>query len=120
MLRTCGLKYYLYRHWFHRKFRQILNLSFLSLCATCSRLSSNMSTECSSNEIAEYYACEIKKMSKGECSPYLRQKDETMEVSMPDIESIDGMKIHRVHLWFVKARDVYLEIYSDNIQLRKR
>lgn len=75
-----------------------------------------MSTECSLNEIAEYYACEIKKMSKGECSPYLRQKDDTMEVCMPDIESIDGMKIHRVHLRFVKARDVYLEIYSDSVR----
>ncbi len=72
------------------------------------------------DQIVEYYYTEIKRHQRGENCCYVKGHDKKLknniEIDIPNINTIDGMKVNRVFLRFVCHYRVWLEITSDSIR----
>ena len=73
--------------------------------------------------VAEMYYNMIDKLIKGECSQFLKSykkynpEKEHFEIELPNIKSIDNMKIFKVSLMFMRENEVWLQIRSDSIRI---
>ena len=65
----------------------------------------------------------IDKFKKGECSQFLKSykkynpENKHFEIELPNIKSIDNMKIFKVSLMFMRENEVWLQIRSDSIRI---
>ena len=85
----------------------------------------NMTTEITNEqleEVAEMYHTMIEKYKKGESNPFLKSyrkyhsDKKHFEIELPNIKSIDNMKIFKVSLLFMRENEVWLQIRSDSIR----
>lgn len=73
--------------------------------------------------VAELYYNMFEKLKRGECNQFVNSckkylpEKKNLEIELPNIKSIDDMKIFKVCLKFIGEKAVLLKVYSDSIRI---
>lgn len=73
--------------------------------------------------VSELYYSMIENLKRGECSQFVKSyekylpENKNLEIELPNIKSIDDMKIFKVCLKFMREKQVWLQVYSDSIRI---